>query len=152
MTTAASFAPHSDRPRLLILADEAGITAAIGFAASLLSHTEAAWLPLVLLGATDSFPFRPRPSTILVPGIPDGTIACAPQLDEFGIASRLASTNGLPGCFDGSVIELTSMWLEALDADARAEVEIFACGQDEFLQAASELADRFAIARQLAST
>jgi dihydroorotate dehydrogenase electron transfer subunit len=93
----------------------------------------------------------PRPSTILVPGIPEGTIACAPKLDEFGIASRLASANGLPGCFDGDVIELSSIWLEALDENARAEVEIFACGSDELLRAAAAVAARFEIARQLAS-
>jgi dihydroorotate dehydrogenase electron transfer subunit len=68
-------------------------------------------LLLVLLGADTTFSFKPRPSTILVPCIPAGVIACVPQLDEFGIASRLASPLGLPGCHDGSVIELAELWL-----------------------------------------
>ena len=60
---------------------------------------------LVLYGA-ETFAFRPRPSTILVPHMPAGVIACVPALEEFGIASRLASPSGLPGCFDGAVTEL----------------------------------------------
>src|ERR1700722_18226857 len=59
--------------------------------------------PLVLLGSDTSFPFRPRPSVIIVPGIPTGVIACMPLLEEWGIASRLASTLDLPGCFEGAV-------------------------------------------------
>jgi dihydroorotate dehydrogenase electron transfer subunit len=62
-----------------------------------LQHPADASRLLVLFGADDSFPFRPRPSTILVPGMPAGVIASIPPLEEVGIASRLASTAGLPG-------------------------------------------------------
>jgi dihydroorotate dehydrogenase electron transfer subunit len=72
---------------------------------------------IVLFGADDTFPFRPRPSTILVPGMPAGVIASIPALEEVGIASRLASTAGLPGCYDGTVTELAELWLRAVGSN-----------------------------------
>src|ERR1700730_14878217 len=84
--------------------------------------------PLVLLGSDTPFPFRPRPSVIVVPGIPTGVIACMPLLEEWGIASRLASTADLPGCFDGTVTDLADAWLSSLSPTDISEVEVFACG------------------------
>ena len=55
------------------------------------------WKPLVLMGSEIPFPFRARPSTILVPGMPEGVIACMPLLDEWGVPSRLASLAGYRG-------------------------------------------------------
>ena len=49
------------------------------------------WKPLVLMGSEIPFPFKTRPSTILVPGIPAGSIAAMPLLDGWGVPSRLAS-------------------------------------------------------------
>jgi dihydroorotate dehydrogenase electron transfer subunit len=94
---------------------------------------------LVLLGAAESFSFRPRPSTILVPGMPDGVIAAVPSLEEFGIASRLASEAGLPGCYDGPVLELAQLWLNAIEPSVRAQVEITVVGGDELVRSAEQL-------------
>jgi dihydroorotate dehydrogenase electron transfer subunit len=123
--------PNASRcRRVLIIGDGAGIGAAI----HLVERERATrpgslpWRPLVLLGSDAPFPFRPRPSVIVVPGIPTGVIACMPLLEEWGIASRLASTLDLPGCFDGSVTALADTWLRSLGAAERAEVEIFAYG------------------------
>ena len=86
---------------------------------------------LILLGSADSFSFRPRPSTILVPGMPAGVIAAVPSLEEFGIASRLASETGLPGCYDGPVTELAEQWLKSLAPAELAKVEIrFGTGKE----------------------
>lgn len=79
---------------------------------------------LVLFGTDNPFPFRPRPSTILVPGMPPGVIACVPALEEFGIASRLASPLSLPGCYDGPVIELAELWLKSHAPAQLAQIEI----------------------------
>jgi dihydroorotate dehydrogenase electron transfer subunit len=87
------------------------------------------WRPLVLLGSAGPFPFRPRPSVILVPGMPPGVIACMPLLEEWGIASRLASTLDLPGCFEGAVRTLADVWLASLNGEELAQVEVF--GNDE---------------------
>src|SRR5689334_18676983 len=96
---------------------------------------------LVLFGA-ETFAFRPRPSTILVPHMPDGVIACVPALEEFGIASRLASPSGLPGCFDGTVTELAGQWLNALEPGMLSEVHITASGDDELLSEVQQLSRR----------
>ena len=92
------------------------------------------------MGSEIPFPFRTRPSRILVPGIPDGSIACMPLLDEWGIASRLATKSEFPGCFDGFVTELADAWLKSLGPKELAEVEIFACGPTPMLAAAARLA------------
>ena len=101
------------------------------------------WKPLVLMGSEIPFPFRARPSTILVPGMPEGVIACMPLLDEWGIPSRLASLAGYAGCHEGYVTDLAAAWLGSLDRAALAEVEMFACGPTPMLKAAAAVARRF---------
>src|SRR5690606_24671811 len=87
---------------------------------------------LVLVGADAMFSFKPRPSTILIPGMPDGVIACVPQLDEFGVASRLASSLGLPGCHDGSVVELAELWLTSyMHEQPAVKMEILVSATEE---------------------
>lgn len=143
----ANLTAHPDRRRLLIVGEDAGIDSAFEIAEALVARSEGR-RALVLLGSNATFPFRPRPSTILVPGIPAGAIACDPRLDEIGIASRLASTAGYPGCFDGSVLDLAAIWLATLEASAHREVEIFACGSAEFLTRAATIAQRFSVPLQ----
>ncbi|MBU6212562.1 MAG: dihydroorotate dehydrogenase electron transfer subunit [Gammaproteobacteria bacterium] len=107
------------------------------------------WQPLVLMGSEIPFPFVTRPSTILVPGIPEGVIATMPSLDTQGVAARLASRSGFPGCFDGFVTELASVWLATLTPATLAEVEIFACGPTPMLEAVTRVAKRFELPCQV---
>jgi dihydroorotate dehydrogenase electron transfer subunit len=106
--------------RTLVIGEGAGIGPAIHFA-----EQNRAKRLLVLLGSDTPFPFRPRPSVIVVPGIPTGVIACMPLLEEWGIASRLASTLDLPGCYEGTATALAEVWLSSLEAVERAEIAIF---------------------------
>jgi dihydroorotate dehydrogenase electron transfer subunit len=99
--------------------------------------------PLVILGSEAPFPFSASPSKILVSGMPEGTIAAMPLLDDWGIPSRLASLQGYAGCFEGYVTELAGHWLDGLDQQTRESVEIFSCGPHPMLQAVAELAARF---------
>ena len=141
--------PRPGWPRTLIIGDGAGIGPAI----QLVEHVRRAraaavvpaapWMPVVLLGSSQPFPFRPRPSVIIVPGIPVAVIACMPLLEEWGIASRLASTLDLPGCFEGSVTGLADTWLASLRPEELAEVELFARGPSEVLSEAATLAQRY---------
>jgi dihydroorotate dehydrogenase electron transfer subunit len=103
----------------------------------------------VLMGSEIPFPFRARPSQILVPGIPAGAIACMPLLDEWGIPSRLASKSDFPGCFDGFVTQLGDAWLSSLGPGELAEVEIFSCGPTPMLKATAELARKYNVACQV---
>jgi len=107
--------------------------------------------PLVLLSSDTPFPFRPRPSVIVVPGIPIGVIACMPLLEEWGIASRLASTADLPGCFEGSVTDLADAWLSSLSPADLAEVEILSCGPAPMLESTATLARRYNVPCQTTS-
>lgn len=169
-----SLALHPSRPRLLLLGEGAGIgptlfiaerarelvaPQASGFPSQMgppMSQTQASlpqamsqpapWRPLVLLGSTGlPFPFRPRPSVIVVPGIPTGIIACMPLIEEWGIASRLASTLDLPGCFEGSAAALADAWLGSLTASELAEVEVFPNGPASMVRAVLELAGRYSV-------
>src|SRR5947208_15829694 len=95
------FTAHPERPRTLLIGGGVGIPPRIFLADRLRARTDAEWKPLVLMGSEIPFPFRTRPSRIVVAGIPDGSIACMPLLDEWGVASRLATRSDFPGCFDG---------------------------------------------------
>jgi dihydroorotate dehydrogenase electron transfer subunit len=63
-----------------------------------------------------------------------------PLLEEWGIASRLASGAGFPGCFDGFVTQLAAAWLDALPPAALAEVSVYSCGPTPMLAAVAKLA------------
>jgi dihydroorotate dehydrogenase electron transfer subunit len=143
------FRPSPARPRTLLVGGGVGIPPMVFLAESLTGRRDAAWQPLVLMGSEIPFPFRARPSTILVPGIPDGAIACMPLLDDWGVPSRLATLAGFPGCFDGYVTDLAAAWLSSLDERALSEVEMFACGPTPMLQATARVARRFGVPCQV---
>jgi dihydroorotate dehydrogenase electron transfer subunit len=136
------FIVHAERPRPLLIGGGVGIPPMVFLAESLRTDARAAWQPLVLMGSEVPFPFRTRPSTIIVPGMPDGTIACMPLLEEWRFASRLASRSDFAGCFSGLVTELAAAWLATLAPAALAEIEIFSCGPTPMLKATAELARR----------
>ncbi len=134
------FKPRRERPRALLVGGGVGIPPMVFLAEWLHARATEGWKPLVLMGSEIPFPFKVRPSTILVPGIPAGTIAAMPLLDGWGIPSRLASRAGFAGCYDGFVTQLADEWLASLDASARAQVEIFSCGPTPMLQAIAAVA------------
>ena len=143
------FAPHLERPRVLAIGGGVGLPPMVFLAEQLAAATSAHWKPLVLLGSELPFPFRVRPSTILVPGMPAEAIGCMPLLDELSIPSRLATRAGYPGCFDGYVTDLARGWLEGLAAEQLAKIEIFACGPTAMLAATARLAREFALPCQV---
>jgi dihydroorotate dehydrogenase electron transfer subunit len=143
------FKPSLRRPKTLLVGGGVGIPPMVFLAESLKDRNDAAWQPLVLMGSEIPFPFHARPSTILLPGVPDGVIACMPLLDGWGVPSRLASLAGFPGCFDGYVTDLAAAWLSSLDSVALAEVEMFACGPTPMLQATAKVARRFGVPCQV---
>ncbi|MBV9910962.1 MAG: dihydroorotate dehydrogenase electron transfer subunit [Sinobacteraceae bacterium] len=143
------FVRHPERPRPLLIGGGVGIPPMVFLADTLRSSHDAEWRPLVLMGSEIPFPFRTRPSAIVVDGIPTGAIACMPLLEEWGIASRLASRAELPGCFDGWVTELAEQWLSTLDATALAQIEVFACGPMVMLEATARLAEKYGLPCQV---
>lgn len=147
------FRPDPRKPRALLVGGGVGIPPMV-FLAEWMSarsskETGGAWQPLVLMGSEIPFPFKPRPSTILVPGIPAGSIAAMPLLDGWGVPSRLATKAGFAGCYDGFVTQLADEWLGALDAQTRVEVEVFACGPTPMLEAMAKVAVKHAVPCQV---
>lgn len=158
------FEPHATRPRTLLVGGGVGIPPMVFLAETLKDAARASarapgtrdadegmrWQPLVLMGSEIEFPFRARPSRILLPGMPPEAIACMPLLEDWGIGSRLASLADFPGCYRGYVTELASHWLASLEPAALAEVEVFACGPTPMLQAMARVARRFGVPCQVA--
>jgi len=150
------FVARAERPRTLLLGGGVGIPPMVFLAERLSAqHRDAAragraaWKPLVLMGSEVPFPFRMRPSAIIVAGMPADTLACMPLLEEWGVPSRLASCNDFPGCFTGFVTELADAWLGSLGPAELAEVEIFSCGPTPMLVASAALARRYGVPCQV---
>ena len=143
------FVLHPDKPRPLLLGGGVGIPPMVFVADALRHDKRAAWKPLVLMGSEVPFPFTSRPSTILVPGMPEGVIGCMPLMEDWGFPSRLASKQGYAGCFDGFITDLARAWLKSLSKETLQEVEVFACGPAPMLKAAAALAQEFGIGSQV---
>jgi dihydroorotate dehydrogenase electron transfer subunit len=147
------FTFHPERPRLLLIGAEAGIGPTIALAEGLqedMASSSPVWKPLVLLGSDQAFPFRIRPSSIIVAGIPAAVIACMPLIEEWGIPCRLASQADLPGCFEGPVTMLADTWLATLGPDELNEVEIFTCGSTTLRSETDAIAERYGVPCQTA--
>ncbi len=136
------------RPRPLLIGGGVGIPPMIYLAEHLRDADEAVQ-PLVIMGSEVPFPFTPRPSQIMLPGIPEGVIAAMPLLEDWGLASRLASLRGYAGCFEGYVTDLARAWLDALGSEGQSEVEIFSCGPTPMLRAVQQLASDYGLPCQL---
>jgi len=143
------FAPDPTRPRTLLIGGGVGIPPMIFLAEALRSRRDTDWSTLVLMGSEIPFPFTARPSTLLVPGMPDGTIAAMPLLEDWNVPSRLASLAGFAGCYPGYVTELAAQWLGSLMPSALAQVAIYACGPTPMLQATAVVARRFGVPCQV---
>lgn len=156
------FVVHPERPRPVLIGGGVGIPPMVFLADRLREGAVAApaaasggapsggrYKPLVLMGSEIPFPFRTRPSSIVVAGMPAATIACMPLLDEWGIASRLATRAGFPGCYEGFVTELAEDWLRTLGPAELGEVELFACGPTPMLAATAAVGRRYGVPCQV---
>jgi len=141
------FLVHRQRPRALLIGGGVGIPPMVFLAERL--KEDRAYKPLVLMGSEVPFPFRPGPSAPVVAGMPAGTLACMPLLEEWGVPSRLASRADFAGCYSGFVTELAEEWLASLGPQELAEVEIFACGPTLMLKATAQLARQYGVPCQV---
>ena len=141
------FTLDEQRPRALLIGGGVGIPPMV-FLADQLRHDKR-YSPLVLMGSEVPFPFPVRPSQILVPGMPDGAIACMPLIEDWGLASRLSSLQGYAGCHDGYVTDLARAWLNTLDNESRAQVAIYTCGPTPMLKAVADLAQQYELPCQV---
>ncbi|MEJ2391551.1 MAG: dihydroorotate dehydrogenase electron transfer subunit [Gammaproteobacteria bacterium] len=142
------FTLHPERSRPLLIGGGVGIPPMV-FLADDIRKQHKPYQPFVIMGSEVPFPFASRPSTIMVPGMPEGVIACMPLLEDWGIASRLASKQGYPGSHEGYVTDLARHYLDALDDAQRQQVEIFSCGPHPMLEAVTQVAREYAIPCQV---
>ena len=129
------------RPRTLLLGGGVGIPPMVFLADRL--RRDRHWQPVVMMGSEVPFPFTARPSRFLLPGMPDAVIAGMPLLEDWDVPSRLASLQGYPGCYEGYITGLARHWLDALSAEQRNEVSVFACGPHPMLAATAALAREY---------
>ena len=142
------FSLHPERKRPLLIGGGVGIPPMV-FLADAARQQQGQYQPFVIMGSEVPFPFSSRPSKIMVPGMPAGVIACMPLLEDWGIASRLASTQGYPGTHEGYVTDLARRYLDALDTAQRQQVEVFSCGPHPMLEAVARVAKDYGVACQV---
>ena len=135
------FVTDRARPRTLLLGGGVGIPPMVFLADRL--RRDRHWQPVVMMGSEVPFPFTARPSRFLLPGMPDAVIAGMPLLEDWDVPSRLASLQGYPGCYEGYITGLARHWLDALSAEQRNEVSVFACGPHPMLAATAALAREY---------
>ena len=142
------FTLSDDRPLRLLIGGGVGLPPMV-FLAEHIKQQKQQTESFVIMGSEVPFPFKTQPSQIVVPGIPADVTACMPLLDDWGVASRLCSTQGYAGCFDGYVTGLARNWIEGLDKKQLAQVEIFTCGPEPMIKAVADLATEFNVACQV---
>jgi dihydroorotate dehydrogenase electron transfer subunit len=136
------FKSHLKHSRPLLIGGGVGIPPMV-FLANSMREIKDAYEPFVIMGSEVPFPFKTQPSQIMVPGVPGDVIAAMPLMDDWGFASRLASQQDYPGCFNGYVTDLARCWLDALSEEQRTEVAVFACGPHPMLEAVAKLAQEY---------
>ena len=127
----------------VLLGGGVGIPPMLLLANTLKAHDRAPGL--VTMGSEVPFPFAEQTSNLHVSGVDESFAGPAqpravPELEAKGIASRLASTQGYEGCFNGFVTDLTRAYVESLPEATRARTVLYACGPTPMLKATAELA------------
>ena len=141
-----SFKLNGYRQRPLLLGGGVGIPPMIYLADHIRDHAPDT-TPLVFMGSEVPFPFKPRPSKIMIRELDDEIIAAMPLLEDWNIPSRLSSLQGYPGCFQGYITDLARNWLD--NQDDISDVEIFSCGPTPMLKAVAALAQEYALPCQI---
>ncbi len=94
----------------------------------------------------DAFPFRARPSQLIISGMPAGVIAAAPLLEDWQVASRLATPDtALVGCFEGTGLALAQEWLQSLSPMIKQELTVIAFGNTDWVQQVEAFKQEFAL-------
>jgi len=133
------FSVPAGRTRALLIGGGVGIPPMVFLAERLRAATTCVE-PFLIMGSEIPFPFPLERAREAMPGVPAEIDATMPLMNRLGVASRLASLAGYPGCYRGYVTGLADAWLGTLDASELAEVAVFACGPTAMLRAVAALA------------
>lgn len=102
--------------------------------------------PFVILGSEVPFPFNLATSKI---GPKCKVTATMPELENWGVACRLASLQDIEGVFKGYVTDLARIYLDKLNANDLQQVEIYSCGPHPMLAAVAKLAKEYNLPAQV---
>ena len=141
------FVLHETHSRPLLLGGGVGIPPMMFLADSLRTQTN--FSPVLFMGSEVPFPFSLTDSSLEVPGIEPATRQTLEILERWNVPARLATLQNYEGCFNGYVTQAAAQWLETLDAQARAQVEVFACGPTPMLEACAKLARDYNLPAQV---
>ena len=142
-----AFTPSPERPIVLAVGNRLGLAPMVFLCDSLRRGSNVRIT--VLLGERHTFPFRPAPSRLIVPGLPAHVIATMPLLEDWHIACRLALPNERAGCHEGFAWELAEMWLAGADTRLPQTI-VYISGDTPFCDRMTRLCERFAVACQIA--
>lgn len=142
------FELHPDKKRPLLIGGGVGMPPMV-FVADAARQEKETYSPFVILGSEVPFPFKAKPSEIMLAGIPKDVIATMPLLEDWDIPCRLTSTQAYAGCHPGYVTDLARLWLDSLSQEQRDEVEIFSCGPHPMLEAVAKLAAEYQLPCQV---
>ena len=140
------FRPTPERPKCLLIGGGVGIPPMVFLADTL---RDGPWEPLAILGSEIPFPFDLQESAIATPWVDDGITSTMPLLEDWEIPARLTSLSDFEGCYRGYVTDLAELWLQSLDDDEKAGVEIFTCGPTPMLKAVAAMAAKHEVPCQV---
>lgn len=153
------FASDPARPLAILIGGGVGIPPLLFLGEHLHSHFQdtGTWgespefpeRPVAFFGSEIPFPFVLEDSARPLPGAPAKATAGIKLMEDWTIPSRLATTAGYSGCYDGYVSELARLWLDAQDKGVLERALIYACGPEPMLRAVATLAREFAVPSQL---
>ncbi|MDQ6962138.1 MAG: dihydroorotate dehydrogenase electron transfer subunit [Mariprofundaceae bacterium] len=110
-------------------------------------HLKASARMVCFAGSEVPFPFKIRPSTVILPGIPSTAMMGLDVLENWKVPSRLASQQEYFGCFNGFVTELADQYLSALGTTE--DCVLLACGPEVMLHAVAKLGQKWQLPTQL---
>ena len=141
------FTPDAERDIALLLGGGVGIPPMLYLADVL--HAAGRPPAFVVMGSEVPFPFANTRSQLDVSSVAIADARCVPELEAQDIPSRLATTQGYAGCFDGFVTDLARTWLEGLSAAELGRVAVYACGPNPMLKATAALSASFGLPCQV---
>ncbi|MCF6298330.1 MAG: hypothetical protein L3J01_00455 [Thiomicrorhabdus sp.] len=86
---------------------------------------------VALLHSETNFPFKAKPALLMAPNLPPEAIGTSTLLEDWNIPNRLASQQGLAGCFDGALEALFAYWLTEQYNDNRKPWQVIICASNE---------------------
>ena len=131
------------RPCPLIIGDAIGTAPTVFMADKIRQQKN--FRPLILLGYDTAPPFIAARCGRRVQFILCFFFFSMLFLEVWGIPSRIAHTQGQPGCFEGKVDELTHLWLHEISNTQRAETEIFVSGSNDLTNAVTGFAGQYQV-------